>query len=101
MTPVERLRAAEVLLREAHSRTSELPEPSELDLAALRSADFGAIFVDPNIALALAEVLAWTATVRAAIDAVSRTPGSGSDAVIQAEDRVLALADALLGGGGA
>lgn len=89
MTPVERLRAAETWLREAHAATVEKPEPSGLDLDALRLADFGVIFIDPDVALAMAD---WLDRLLADFDA----DNYDLDEAISA----LKVADAILGGVG-
>lgn len=98
MTPVERLRAAEAKVRELHATTVEKPEPSGLDLDALRSADFGAIFIDPDVALAMAEVFA-TQIVRAETVASWRQRGMFYGQEVE-EQAHLALADAILGSAG-
>jgi hypothetical protein len=57
----QRLRDAAKVLREAAEGADLKGEPTESDLEALRSADFGAIFLAPPVALALADWLAVTA----------------------------------------
>lgn len=55
---------------------------------------------DPTTALTIAEFMEWVADAREAIDAVSSTPGQGTEMFLTAERHAMAMMDAVTKGRG-
>jgi hypothetical protein len=93
------LRDAATKLREVAKHVADLPEPSDADVAAMSELDFGAIFISPPVALALAD---WLDACASQEERLNGGPGHGPTDPYQRwrphqYDEALAVADAILG----